>query len=127
VSSSQLPFYYDLFSLTQGRDRLFILVREHLLSSLSAGHALLLLFPEFGRCKLLRFLGGDDLVAHGIKLLFLIIVVTLQSWTRTLSLNPVVSIEDVSVVQKIKSEETLTLMGSSCHRPQPKLLPSSPW
>ncbi|CEI62809.1 unnamed protein product [Fusarium venenatum] len=68
-----------------------ILVTEHLLTTLSAGHALLLLLSRLRRAQLDLLLGGDNLVAHGIELLLLITVVSLETGTRALTLNPVVA------------------------------------
>ncbi|PTD06759.1 hypothetical protein FCULG_00006734 [Fusarium culmorum] len=68
-----------------------ILVTEHLLTTLSAGHTLLLLLSRLRRAQLDLLLGGDNLVTHGVELLLLITVVSLETGTSTLTLNPVVA------------------------------------
>uniref|UniRef100_A0A098DMI5 Uncharacterized protein n=1 Tax=Gibberella zeae (strain ATCC MYA-4620 / CBS 123657 / FGSC 9075 / NRRL 31084 / PH-1) TaxID=229533 RepID=A0A098DMI5_GIBZE len=68
-----------------------ILVTEHLLTTLSAGHTLLLLLSRLRRAQLDLLLGGDNLVTHGVELLLLITIVSLETRTSTLALNPVVA------------------------------------
>lgn len=71
--------------------RLVLLVGEDLLTTLAAGHTLLLLLAGFRRSKLGLLLGGHDLVTHGVELLLLIVILASQAGTATLSLNPVVA------------------------------------
>lgn len=68
-----------------------VLIREDLLTTLAAGHTLLLLLAELGGRKLGLLLGGDDLVAHGVELLLLLTIVLLETGTRALTLDPVVA------------------------------------
>ncbi|GKT59608.1 hypothetical protein ColTof3_06947 [Colletotrichum tofieldiae] len=51
----------------------------------------LLLLAELGRRQLDLLLGADNLVAHGVELLLLLSVVALETGTRALALNPVVT------------------------------------
>ena len=68
--------------------RLLVLISEDLLTTLAAGHAVLLLLSQFGRGQLLGFLVALDLVAHGIELLFVVVLLG-QSGAAALSLNPI--------------------------------------
>lgn len=63
----------------------------YLLTTLAASHALLLLLASLRARKLGLLLGANNLVAHGIELLFLIIIISLEAGTRALALNPVVA------------------------------------
>merc|ERR1719434_638939 len=68
-----------------------VLVREDLLTTLAASHTLLLLLAGLRRAQLRLLLGGDNLVAHGVKLLFLLVIVLLETGTSALALDPVVT------------------------------------
>ena len=71
------------------RDLVFI--REDLNPLLPLRHALLLLLPKFRTRQLGLLLGRVDLIAHGVKLLFLFSVVTLEAGAAALALHPVVA------------------------------------
>ncbi|KAK1245414.1 hypothetical protein MKX08_005043 [Trichoderma sp. CBMAI-0020] len=68
-----------------------ILVAEHLLTTLSAGHTLCREIELLSRRQLSLLLGADNLVTHSIKLILLIVIVLLETRTSTLALDPVVA------------------------------------
>ncbi|KAI6776795.1 hypothetical protein HG530_000740 [Fusarium avenaceum] len=70
---------------------MILLIGEHLLTTLSAGHTVLLLLSCLRRAQLDLLLGANNLVAHGVELLLLITIVSLETRTRTLALDPVVA------------------------------------
>src|SRR5690606_33792806 len=69
---------------------LVVLVREDLLTTLAAGHALLLLLAELRRGELLLLLAALNLVAHGVELI-LFLTLLLETGAGTLTLDPVVA------------------------------------
>lgn len=58
-------------------ERGLLLIGEDLLTTLPASHTLLLLLPCLGAGQLSLLLGSDDLVAHGVEGLLIIIAVLL--------------------------------------------------
>ncbi|OAR01280.1 hypothetical protein LLEC1_01199 [Akanthomyces lecanii] len=71
--------------------QLFFYHIPHLLTTLAAGHTLLLLLASLRRRQLDLLLSGDNLVAHGVKLVLLIVIVSLETGASTLALDPVVA------------------------------------
>jgi len=74
-----------------GARRSIVLVAEDLLTTLAASHALLLLLASLRARKFGLLLGANNLVAHGIKLLLLLIIISLEAGTGALALDPVVT------------------------------------
>jgi hypothetical protein len=75
-------FGCEVENLNQTRKDGSILVRKHLLATLATSHTLLLLLTEFRRIQLLLLLRLDE-IAHGISLLFVIVILLVETGTGT--------------------------------------------
>jgi len=77
-------------SLHPSCSTLVILVASDIFSRFATCHPQLLLLPQLGAAELGLLLDTLDLVAHGIELVLLIVTFVRQSWSGTLSGDPVV-------------------------------------
>ena len=72
--------------------QLKLLITEHFLTTLAAGHAFLLGLTGLRRRKLLLLLLFDNLVTESVKLdLFFVVLLLVNTLTRALALDPVVA------------------------------------
>ena len=72
--------------------QLKLLITEHLLTALAAGHAFLLGLTRLRRRELLLLLLFDNLVTKSVKLdLLFVVLLLVNTLTRALALDPVVA------------------------------------